>query len=75
MFNSAVLAVATVLALSGFRRFLVASPANVLFTVLRQQGFSWWLALCSNHRLGLGFVAVLGPNIVLNPDWRYAPAG
>jgi hypothetical protein len=66
MLNSAILAVATVLALSGFRHFLVASPASVLSAVLRQQGFSRWLALCSNHRLGLGFVAVFGPNIVLN---------
>jgi hypothetical protein len=66
MLNSAVLAVASVLALSGFKRFLVASPASVFAGILRQQSFSRWLALCSNHRLGFGFVAVLGPNIVLN---------
>jgi hypothetical protein len=75
MLNSAILAVATILALSGFKHFLVASPASVLAGILRQQSFSRWLALCSNHRLGLGFVTVLGPNIVLNPDCRYAAAG
>jgi hypothetical protein len=68
MLTSIALAVAHVRGPSGFKRLRVASPAGVLAGILRQQSFFRRLALCANHRFGLGVSHKFAPNMRFNPN-------